>query len=171
MARSISVRRGLTFRQVLIFKAGDLAVDVPRGFFQILQRAVSFETGPPQVLDGVAGAEVEVLGDLDTLDTAATLATCRMASVVSGWFTGSCQGPTLFIRVYSVAVQKPLPVDAAPDGCGLPEGHQVGDLDVQRVGQRGQGVQRDAPLAGVLQGINPVLRETDVGRHGFLVQP
>ena len=47
----------------------DLAVDIPSGLFEILDLAVLL-AGSPDVFDGVAPAEVEMLGDCDTLDAA-----------------------------------------------------------------------------------------------------
>ena len=47
----------------------DLAVDIPSGLLEILDLAVLL-SGSPDVFDGVASAEVKMLGDRDTLDAA-----------------------------------------------------------------------------------------------------
>ena len=47
----------------------DLSLDIPSGFFEILDLAVLL-AGPPDVFDGIAPAEVKMLGDCDTLDAA-----------------------------------------------------------------------------------------------------
>lgn len=47
----------------------DLALDIPSGLFEILDLAVLL-AGSPDVFDGVASAEVKMLGDCDALDAA-----------------------------------------------------------------------------------------------------
>jgi hypothetical protein len=47
----------------------DFSVDIPSSLLQVLDLAVFF-SGSPDVFDGVATVEVEMLGDLDALDAA-----------------------------------------------------------------------------------------------------
>lgn len=51
----------------------NLLADVPHSFFQILNRRI-FVVSAPQILDGIADAEVHVLGDLYALNALAALA-------------------------------------------------------------------------------------------------
>lgn len=57
--------------------AQDLSIDVPSGFFEILNRFV-LKIRPPDILHRIAQTKVHMLGDLDTLDSG------RMRSVMLG---------------------------------------------------------------------------------------
>lgn len=44
------------------------SIDIPRGLFQIFQW-IAFLSGTPEILDRVPDAKIEMLGDLDGLDS------------------------------------------------------------------------------------------------------
>ena len=53
----------------ILFHSLNFPADVPACLFEVFQ-CLSFETGTPQILDGVSDVEVETLRDVDALDAA-----------------------------------------------------------------------------------------------------